>query len=89
MDGKTSRSLVSLYVEKFKILESLHCNKVWPKLENKVFSLGSTKTLTVCQVKIRNLKDSYKKYEDENKQRGKQEHYRICYEEFDRVLEMS
>ena len=56
--------LVSLWVENFDVLESSRCNQVWPKLVNKVCSLGPAKTAKQCKVKIRNLKDAYKKYRD-------------------------
>ena len=58
--------LVSLWVENFDVLESSRCNQVWPKLVNKVCSLGPAKTAKQCKVKIRNLKDGYKKCRDEN-----------------------
>ena len=78
--------LVSLWVENFEALESSRCNQVWPKLLNKVCSLVSTKTLKQCKVKIRNLKDAYKKCKDENKQSGNKRRSFAFYEEFDRVL---
>ena len=56
--------LVSLWVENFDVLESSRCNQVWPKLVNKVCSLGPAKTTKQCKVKIRSLKDAYKKYRD-------------------------
>ena len=42
--------LESLWVENFEALESSRCNQVWPKLVNKVCSLGSTKTLKQYKV---------------------------------------
>ena len=62
--------LVSLWVKNFEALESSRCNQAWPKLVNKVCSLGPTKTLKQSKVKIQNLKDAYKKFKDENKQSG-------------------
>ena len=44
------------------------------------------KTLKQCKVKIRNLKDTYKKCKDENKQSGNERRSFAFYEEFDRVL---
>ena len=35
--------LVSLCVENFDVLESYRCNQIWPKLINKVCSLGPAK----------------------------------------------
>ena len=40
--------LLSLWVENFEVLESSRCNEVWPKLVNKVCSLGPAKTLKQC-----------------------------------------
>ena len=68
--ARQAEVLVSLWVENFEVLESSRCNQVWPKLVNKVCSLGPAKTLKQCKVKIRNLKDAYKKYKDESKQSG-------------------
>ena len=78
--------MLSSWVEKFEILESFRCNQVWPKLVNKVCSLGPTKTLKQCKVKIRNIKDAYKKCKDENKQSGNERRSCAFYEEFNRVL---
>ena len=49
-------------------------------------SLGPTKTLKQCKVKIWNLKDAYKKCKDENKQSGNERCSCAFYEKFDRVL---
>ena len=50
-----------------RFLESSRYTQVWSKLVNKVCSLCPAKTIKQCQVKIRNLKDAYKKYKEENK----------------------
>ena len=84
--ARQAEVLVSLWVENFEALESSRCNQVWPKLVNKVCSPGPTKTLRQCKVKIRNLKDAYKTYKDENKQSGNERRSCAFYEEFDRVL---
>ena len=86
--ARQAKVLVSLWVENFEVLESSRCNQVWPKLVNKVCSLGPAKTLKQCKVKIRNLKDAYKKYKDESKQSGNERRSCAFYEEFDRVLEV-
>ena len=78
--------LVSLWVENFEALESSPCNQVWPKLVNKVCFLGPAKTHKQCKVKIRNLKDAYRKCKDENKQSGNERRSCAFYEEFNRVL---
>ena len=78
--------LVSLWVKNFEALESSRCNQAWPKLVNKVCSLGPTKTLKQCKGKIRNLKDAYKKCKGENKQSGNERHSCAFYQEFGRVL---
>ena len=84
--ARQAEVLVSLWVENFEVLESSRCNQVWPKLVNKVCSLGPAKTLKQCKVKIRNLKDAYKKCKDENKQSGNERRSCAFYEELDRVL---
>ena len=84
--ARQAEVLVSLWVENFEALESSRCNQVWPKLVNKVCSPGPTKTLRQCKVKIRNLKDAYKTYKDENKQSGNERRSCAFYEEFNRVL---
>ena len=84
--ARQTEVLVSSWVENFEVLESSRSNQVWPKLINKVYSLGIVKTLKQCKVKIRNLKDSYKKCKEENKQSGNERHFSAFYEEFDRVL---
>ena len=84
--ARQAEVLVSLWVENFEALESSCCNQVWPKLVNKVCSLGPTKTLKQCKVKIRNLKDAYKKCKDENKQSGNERRSCAFYEELNRVL---
>ena len=68
------------------VLESSRCNQVWPKLVNKVYSLGPVKTFKQFKVKIRNLKDAYKKCKDENEQSGNERRSCAFYEEFDQVL---
>ena len=78
--------LASLWVKNSEALESFRCNQAWPKLVNKVCSLGPTKTLKQCKVKIRNLKDACKKCKDENKQSGNERHSCAFYQEFGRVL---
>ena len=84
--ARQAEVLVSLWVENFKALEYSRCNQVWPKLVNKVYSLGPTKTFKQCKVKMRNLKDTYKKCKNENKQSGNERRSCAFYEEFDRVL---
>ena len=54
-------------MEKFEILESFRFNQVWPKLVNKVCSLGPEKSLKQCTMKMQNLKYAYKKCKDENR----------------------
>ena len=67
-------------------IESSRCNQYWPKILQEVNSHGPEKTLKQCKVKIRNLKDSYKKCKDENKSSGN--NFNTCkfHDEFDRVL---
>ena len=84
--ARQAELLVSLWVENFEVLESSRCNQVWPKLVNKVCSLGPLKTLKQCKIKIRNLKDAYKKCKDVNKQGGNERLSCAFHEEFDRVL---
>ena len=84
--ARQAEVLVSLWVENFEALESSCCNHVLPKLVKKVCPLGPTKTFKQCKVKIRNLKDVYKKCKDENKQSGNERHSCAFYENFDRVL---
>ena len=70
----------------FDNIESSRCNQYWPKIVQEVNSHGTEKTLKQCKVKIRNLKDSYKKCKDENKSSGN--NFNTCqfYDKFDRVL---
>ena len=58
--------LVSMYVENYEALESSNCNKVWPKILESVCNYGPKKTLKQIKVKVRNMKDAYKKCKDEN-----------------------
>ena len=62
LTARQAEVLVSLWVENFNVLESFRCNQVWPKLVKKVCFLCPAKTAKQCKVKIRNLKDAYKKY---------------------------
>ena len=81
--ARQAEVLVSLWDENFEALESSRCSQVWPKLVNRVCSLGPAKTLKQYKVKIQNLKDAYKKFKDENKQSGNERRSYPFYEEFD------
>lgn len=78
--------LVSMYVDNYEALESSNCNKVWPKILESVCNHGPKKTLKQVKVKIRNMKDTYKKCKDENKKSGNNLHKCQFYDEFDRIL---
>lgn len=84
--AKQTEVLVAQWVKHFDNIESSRCNQYWPKIVQEVNSHGPEKTLKQCKVKIRNLKDSYKKCKDENKSSGN--NFNTCqfYDEFDRVL---
>ena len=43
-----AEDLVSFCVENFKVLESSHCNQIWPKLVNK-YALSSTENTQILQ----------------------------------------
>ena len=79
--ARQAEVLVSLWVDNFEALESSRCNQVW-KLVKKVCPLGPTKQ---GKLKIRNLKDAFKKCKDQNKQSGNEGRSCAFYEEFDRV----
>ena len=78
--------LVSMYVENCEALESSNCNKVWPKKLESVCNYGPKKTLKQIKVKVRNMKDAYKKCKDENKKSGNNLHKCPFYEDFDQIL---
>ena len=84
--GKQTEVLLAQWVKHFDNIESSRCNQYWPKIVQEVNSYGPEKTLKQCKVKIRNLKDSYKKFKDENK--SSENNFNTCqfYDEFDRVL---
>ena len=67
MSHDQTNVFISMYVDKFNELESSGCNQIWPSIVEAVSSHGPEKTLKQCKVKIRNMKDAYKKCKDENK----------------------
>ena len=75
-----------MYVDKFDELESSGCNQIWPSIVEAVSSHGPEKTLKQCKVKIRNMKDAYKKCKDENKKSGNKSSKCPFYDEFDKLL---
>ena len=84
--AKQTEVLVAQWVKHFDNIESSWCNQYWSKIVQEVNSHGPEKTLKQCKVKIRKLKDSYKKCKNENKSSGN--NFNTCqfYDEFDRVL---
>ena len=83
---KQTEVQVAQWVKHFDNMESSRCNQYWLKIVQEVNFHGPEKMLKQCKVKIRNLKDSYKKCKDENKSSGN--NFNTCqfYDEFDRVL---
>ena len=75
-----------MYVDKFDELESSGCNQIWPSIVEAVSSPGPEKTLKQCKVKIRNMKDAYKKCKDDNKKSGNKSSKCPFYDEFDKLL---
>ena len=55
-------------------------------ISNKISAQGSSKAIKQCKVKIRNLKDSYKKCKDKNKKKGNERSSCPYFDDFDRVL---
>ena len=66
-DQTKVRIIIIIYVDKFDELESSRCNQIWPSIVEAVSSHGPEKTLKQCKVRIRNMKNAYKKCKDENK----------------------
>ena len=75
-----------MYVDKFDELEFSRCNQIWPEIVGAVSSHGPEKTLKQCKVKIRNMKDAYKKCKDENKKSGNKSNKCPFYDEFNKLL---
>ena len=67
---QTKVRIIIIYVDKFDELESSRCNQIWPSTVEAVSSHGPEKTLKQCKVRIRNMKNAYKKCKDENKKSG-------------------
>ena len=67
---QTKVRLIIMYADKFDELESSRCNQIWPSIVEAVSSHGREKTLKQCKVRIRNMKNAYKKCKDENKKSG-------------------
>ena len=81
-----TKVLISMYVDKFDELESSRCNQIWPWIVEAVSSHGPEKTLKQGKVKIRNMKDAYKKCKDGNKKSGNKSNKCPFYDEFDKLL---
>ena len=75
-----------MYVAKFGELESSRCNQIWQSIVEAVSSRGAEKTLKQCKVKIRNMKDAYKKCKDDSKKIGSKSNKCPYHHEFDKLL---
>ena len=62
-----TKVLIGMYVDKFDELEFSACTQMWPSIVEAVSSHGPETTLKQYKVKIRNMRDAYKKCKDENK----------------------
>ena len=82
--AKQTELVVKLWVENFEVIESSRCNQFWPRIADKISTQGSSKTIKQGKVKVRNLKNSYKKCKDENKNTGNERSSCPYFHEFDR-----
>ena len=55
-------------------------------IANKISAQGSSKAIKQCKVKLRNLKNSYKKCKDKNKKKGNERSSCHYFDDFDQVL---
>jgi len=78
--------LVALWSENLNEIESAKCYNAWLKIKTEVDKFDNPKTIKQCKLKIRNLKDSFKKAKEENKKTGNEANFPEFYEIFDEIL---
>ena len=83
---KRTMCLVKLWNDNLARIESSHCNKTWKKIQQEVDKLGPSKTIKQCELKIRNLKDVYKKAKEQNFKSGESPNFPNFYHLFDEAI---
>lgn len=75
-----------MWSENLNEIESAKCYNAWLKIKTEVDKFDNPKTIKQCKLKIRNLKDSFKKAKEENKKTGNEANFPEFYEIFDEIL---
>ena len=78
--------LVKLWRENIDKLQSTKCAEAWSHISEEVSKLNGGKNVKQCKVKVRNLKDLYKKAKDNNRKSGSSPDFPPFYDDFDTVL---
>ena len=78
--------LVGMWKDNLSDIESSKANVIWTKIKTKVDKLGTVKTIKQCMIKIRNLKDTFKKAKEKNKKSGCEAQFPEHYDTFDDAI---
>ena len=74
--------LVAMWKENLSDIESSKANVIWTKIKTEVDKHGTVKTIKQCKIKIRNLKDTFKKAKENNKKSGCEAQFPEYYDIF-------
>ena len=76
-----------MWKDHYKELESSKQHSIWILIKNKIDVAGKQKILKQIKTKIRNLKDAYEAWKDNNKKAGRSPTFCPYFQDIDEILE--